>query len=118
MTDTQLLLRLGPGLPTSCGQRQPTRIHPRRLRCRACHSGLIPALCPPATRALGCHLPKPGDVTGKECGEWGQVRDAPGEGPVPLLRQVRLLETMWQLSLLPHPLTHPTVALGVSLSCR
>jgi hypothetical protein len=46
-TQLSLLLRLGQAAPAS--------IHLRRWR--ACHSGLIPAHCPHATRALGCHLP-------------------------------------------------------------
>lgn len=50
MTDARGVLRLRARPSLSA------RIHPRR--CRACHSGLIPALCPPATRALGCHLPE------------------------------------------------------------
>lgn len=55
---------------TPLGAGQPARIYPRR--CRACHSDLIPALCQPATEALGCHLPVPGDVTGRECGGRGR----------------------------------------------
>lgn len=66
-----------PALTASQGRGSPARTH--LGCCRACHSELIPALCPPATGALGCHLPELGDVTGKECGGQGQVEGCPAE---------------------------------------
>lgn len=55
MTDSQLLLRLGPGLPTSCGQRQPDKDSPEA----AALSGLSfrPNPCPLSACHQGFGLP-------------------------------------------------------------
>lgn len=67
------------------GQRQPSKDSPKAL------SGLSfrPNPCPLSAcqGALGCHLPEPGDVTGKECGGWGRVRGLPERRLSPHLQQ-------------------------------
>lgn len=68
-TGPQLSLHLSPTLP-SCAQGSLIKDSPKYWQ--ACHSGIIPAHYPPATRALCFYSPSRGVVRGKECDRQGR----------------------------------------------
>lgn len=68
-TGPQLSLHLSPTLPSHA---QGSLIKDPPKYWQACHSGLIPAHCPPATRTLCFYSPSRGAVRGKECDRQGR----------------------------------------------
>ena len=92
--------------PLTGGRGSPSKDSPKALLL----SGLSfrPNPCPLSAcqGALGCHLPESGDVTGKECGGWGQVKGT-GEAPVSHLGQAVGFWRQCSNSEYPFPLQGP-----------